>query len=214
MVKVGYLPDISKNFGYFRNIAIDYLNRHNWDGARSGVYNLNECLGNDYMISLDDIAYQDQVKQHSFFQCNHCTITETKTINKDTENEYEKEIQVQTEIPIQDVDIFEEHLDEVHQLLLHKKTDTVWICPKCKEVNPIRKTRKIIAEKAKPFFLKVIPMPPVEQIGLDRGFPKKFTAWFWNAMEEITYQEYLYRTEYTHQNGQEMEENYKDKGDQ
>ncbi|MBT4325875.1 MAG: hypothetical protein HOD60_03060 [Candidatus Nitrosopelagicus sp.] len=214
MVKVGYLPDISKNFGYFRNMAIDYLNRHNWDGARSGVFNLNECLGIDYMVSINDREYTEQMKESSVYQCSHCTMIETKTINKNTEDEYEKKITVQTEIPTHEVTPFEMRLSDIHQLLLNQKTETVWICSKCNEINKMRETRKIVGERAKPFFLKVIAMPPVKQMGLDRQFPTKFKSWFWNAMEEITYQEYLYRTEYTHQNGQEMEENYRDNGDQ
>ena len=195
-------------------MAIDYLNRHNWDGARSGVFNLNECLGIDYMVSIDDRTYEEQMKVSTVYQCNHCTMIETKTINKNTEDEYEKEITVQTEIPVHKVKPFEIQLDEIKQLLLNQKTERVWECPKCSETNRMRVTRKIVGERAKPFFLKVIAMPPVKQMGLDRQFPTKFKSWFWNAMEEITYQEYLYRTEYTHQNGQEMEENYRDNGDQ
>ena len=213
MVKVGWLPDVSKNFGYFRNIAIDYLNRGNWAGARSGVFNLNECLGIDYMVSIDDRMYQAQMKETSVYQCNHCTIIQTKTINKNTEDEYEKEIQIKTEIPTHEVEVFEMRLNDILQLLLNQKTEKVWICPRCNKTNKMIETKKILSERAKPFFLKVIPMPPVRQMGLDRQFPRKFTAWFWNAIEEITYQEYLYRTEYVHQNGQDMEENYRDKGD-
>ena len=85
MPKVGYLPDISKNFGYFRNIAIDFLIRENYEGARSGIFNLNECLGIDYMVSVDDREYKTQMKEHSFYQCNFCTMTITKLTNKGTD---------------------------------------------------------------------------------------------------------------------------------
>lgn len=43
------------------------------------------------------------------------------------------------------------------------------------------------------------------------GYPERLTVWFYNFLEEITWQEYLYRTEYQNQHGSDMEFDYKEK---
>jgi len=214
MVKVGYLPDISKNFGYFRNMAINYLNQKNWDGARSGLYNLNECLGTEYMVSISNRDYTEMVKETSTYQCNFCTMMIEKTYKKGTEDEYTKEIEVPTEIPTHQVKVFKRRLSDIRRFLTKKDTEECWKCPRCGEINTMRTTKRIIATKAKPYFLKVIPMPPIHGPGLDLDFQKNFKAWFWNAMEEVTYQEYLYRIEWSAQNnGEPMQSSWQDEGD-
>ena len=211
MVKVGYLPDISKNFGYFRNQAIDFLNRNNWEGAKSCIISLDECLGDEYVVEIDDIKYKEKIKQNSFYVCNNCTSTITKIINKGTEDEYSKEITIPSEILTSEVKVFDLMLSPVVQILVKAKSEKVWVCPKCDFTNPMRKTKKYSDVRQQPEHLKVIPMPPIERRGLDRIFSHNFKVWFWNAMEEITWQEYLYRTEYTSQHdGQDMQSNWKE----
>ena len=36
----GYLPNIAQNFGYYKNLAINSLQRKEFDGARSALMNL------------------------------------------------------------------------------------------------------------------------------------------------------------------------------
>jgi hypothetical protein len=214
MTVVGYLPDISKNFGYFRNEAINFLNRDNYSGARSCIISLDECLGDEYIVEIDNIKYEEKVKQNSFYVCNHCESTTSKVINKGTEDEYTKEITIPTEVLTSETIVYDKMLSQVVSVLMKgQKTERCWDCPKCEKVNPMRKTKKYSDQRQLPDHLKVIPYPPIRQQGLDRQFPQKFKNWFWLAMEEITWQEYLYRTEYASQHdGQDMVSNYHNEG--
>jgi hypothetical protein len=87
-------------------------------------------------------------------------------------------------------------------------TELVWYCPICKEENKVRETRKIVPLRERPFFLKVVPECPVRGDGISNrmGFDELFNNWFQNLLEEINWQEVLYRKEYVAQHeGEDMD---------
>ena len=136
-----------------------------------------------------------------------------KKINKGEENEYTKKIQIPTEILTSSVKVFDLLLPFLESILLKKKYEKVWLCPGCKKVNKIKITKKIIPEREKPYYLKVVPESPIRPMGIDRFFRVKFEKWFWNFLEEINWQEVLYRKEYISQNGHDMDiSGYTDNG--
>ena len=93
----------------------------------------------------------------------------------------------------------------------------IWICPKCNKENNMDDTVPILPKNVNPYFLKVVWDCPIKLSGvLNRlGFNEKFQGWFNNFLEEINWQEVLYRKEYKAQHGFDMEESdFKDKGDQ
>ncbi len=210
--RVGFLPDISHNFGYFKNLAVNYLQRKDFAGARASLFNLNGCLGDEYLVAINTQLYEQALKDQSTYQCNHCTTTQTKIVNEGDDNEHTKEIEVPTEIPIREVKVFPLTLSYVQQVLSESQTKLIWTCPKCDQDNNMKDTRKILAEREKPYFLKVVPDSPYRVFGLDRQFPDKLEKWFWNFFEEINWQEVLYRKEYVSQHDGEDMEAYKDKG--
>ena len=212
MTKSGWLPDISHNFGYFKNLAVNSLQRKDFAGARASLFNLNGCLGDEYLVAINTQLYEQALKDQSTYQCNHCTTTQIKIVNEGDDNEHAKEIEVPTEIPIREVKVFPLTLSYVQQVLAKSRTKLIWNCPSCKADNNMKDTRKILAEREKPYFLKVVPDSPYRVFGLDRQFPDKLEKWFWNFFEEINWQEVLYRKEYVSQHDGEDMEAYKDKG--
>jgi len=190
------------------------LQRKDYGGARSSLFNLNGCLGEEYLVSINRQRYDQALKDQSVYLCNHCIMSVKKIVNKGEENEYTKEIQTPNEILISKVKVFDLILPFFESVLLKSKSEKAWLCPKCGKINKIKSTKKIIAEREKPFYLKVVPECPIRAKGLDRLFPTKFEGWFWKFFEEISWQEMLYRKEYISIMGRDMEDSiFKDKGD-
>ena len=208
----GYLPNIAQNFGYYKNLAINSLQRKEFDGARSALMNLNTSLGNDYLVNISTEQYEDAVKTQLMFQCSGCFQTEKKIMNEGEDDEYTKEFQVPSEIPDEQVKVFDMILPLIASVVHNAKTKRVWFCPKCNHENNMASTVKFMSERQRPYFFKVVPDSPISRRGLDRQFPHKFGQWFYNFLEEITAQEVLYRKEYVSQHGEDMP-TFKDTGD-
>ena len=208
----GWLPNIAQNFGYYKNLAINSIQRKDFKGARSALYNLNTSLGTEYLVNISTAQFEEAMKEQLMFQCSECTQTEKRIINEGEDDEYTKEIQVPSEIPDKDVKVFDKILPLIASVIQDSKTKRIWVCPKCHKENNMSTTAKILSEREKPYYLKVIPDPPVIQKGLDRLFPHTFENWFYNFLEEITAQEVLYRKEYVSQHGEDMP-TFSDKGD-
>jgi len=217
ITKAGFLPNISENFGYFRQLAINQMEKKQFVSASSSLYNLNACLGEDYLVTISTIKHNQAVKDRSAYQCNYCTMSLKKIINQGEENEHTKEIQVPNEIPISKIKIFDMIIPLVDSIVCGNKTMKIWMCPECGKENNMMDTKKIVPQNVDPFFLKVVPNSPIKLTGISNrlGFNEKFQNWFNNFLEEINWQEVLYRKEYKNQHGFDMEESdFKDKGDQ
>lgn len=208
----GYLPNIAQNFGYYKNLAINSLQRKDYDGARSALMNLNTSLGNEYLVNISTEQYEEAVKTQLMFQCSNCFQAEKKIMNEGEDDEYTKEIQVPSEIPDEQVQVFEMYLPLIASVVQDSKTKRVWFCPKCNNENSMKSTVKFMSERQRPYYLKVVSDSPISKRGLDRQFPHKFAQWFYNFLEEITSQEVLYRKEYVSQHGEDMP-TFKDAGD-
>ena len=217
ITKAGFLPNISENFGYFRQTAVNQFEKKQFVSAASSLYNLNSCLGEEYLVTISTTRYSQAVKNRSAYQCNHCTMPFTKIINKGEENESTKEIQIPTEILISEVKVFDVILPIIDSIIQKSDTMKIWICPECKKENEIDKTVPILPKTVNPFFYKVVWDCPIRLSGIGNklGFNEKFQSWFDNFLQEINWQEVLYRKEYKAQHGFDMEESdFKDKGDQ
>jgi len=65
ITKAGFLPNISENFGYFRQLAINQMEKKQFVSASSSLYNLNACLGEDYLVTISTIKHNQAVKDRS-----------------------------------------------------------------------------------------------------------------------------------------------------
>jgi hypothetical protein len=208
MGKSGWLPDVSSNFFFYRTLAINSLQKRDYNSAAAALYDLNGCLGEDYLITINTETYNQAMANQEVYICNHCTMDQNKTINKGEENEYVKVVQVPRELPTNTVKILSVISPFIESVLTGSDTELVWYCPVCKEENKVRETRKIVPLRERPFFLKVVPECPVRGDGISNrmGFDELFNNWFQNLLEEINWQEVLYRKEYVAQHeGEDMD---------
>jgi len=216
--KSGYLPDVSSQFAFWREYAVNSLVRKDYDGARAGLYNLNQCLTDEYLIKISTGNYNKLMRNNTVFQCNHCTMIQKITTNKGEEDESIKEIIVPTEIHFSKVEFFYIYGSSIESLIYGHQKIEVWACPKCKNVNQENNNEWNVIKpiREKPFSLGVVPDPPIRLPGLSNRmtFKDQFQGWFYNFLEEIQASMVKYRIEYVTQNNHEMEDSgYRDKGD-
>ena len=217
ITKAGWLPNVSSNFEYYRQLAINQMEKKQYASASSSLSNLNGCLGEEYLVTISTAQHDQAIVDRSVYQCSHCTMPFKKTVNKGEENEHIKEIQIPTEIPLSEVRVFDLRVPLVESILRGNTSIKIWVCPECDKENTMDETRKIVPQIVNPYFLKIVRDCPLRLMGISNrlGFHEKFQNWFSNFLEEINWQEVLYRKEYRNQHGFEMEESdFKDKGDQ
>ena len=184
MGKSGYLPDISSAFSFWRAYAVNSLDQKNYNGATSGLYNINSLLTEDYIVSIDTTQYKNQTDESVFYQCKFC----------------EKEIQ------ISDIEVCEILLSLTDSILSGQKTTKQWKCPECNKWMSKSTTNIIKNRLEAPYFRRVVPEVLTHGIGLQRriSFPQQFDKWFYNFLEELQHALALYRIEYVAQNGEDM----------
>jgi len=216
--KAGYLPDISSSFAFWRTYAVNSIKQHDFDGACGGLYNLNGCLTEDYVITISTKEYEKSIHEQSFYQCNYCTMLIDKIINKGEEDERTEKVEVPSEIPCNEVKILEILNPNMEFFITGNKYEKVWVCPSCKKDNIKGKDWNVIKPKKEmPFYQKVVPQCPVRLKGISGRVKwiNNFTGWFYNFLEEIQVSMKFYRIEYISQTGHDMEDSgYKDKGDE
>lgn len=215
MGKSGYLPDISYNFGFYRTLAVNSVQKKDWIGAESGLYNLNGCLGDEYLVAISTKKYEEIMSDKAVYQCGSCTTEISEKVVDDEDNETTVKRKIPTEIPRAIINIIDIVIPIIDQVIQKCATMRIWICPECKAENQIEKTVQIVPETQKPYCIGVVPNSPHKELGIANrlGFKEVFDKWFWNFLEEINWKEVAYRKEYMAQNdGQDMEV-YKDKGD-
>jgi len=110
LTKSGYLPSISGEFLFWKQYAVNSLKESNFEAAQAGLYNLNQCLTDEYVVKISDSSYDDQVSDRTVFQCNHCTMEQKEVINKGEEDEHIKIKTIPTEIHYTKMKIFERNL--------------------------------------------------------------------------------------------------------
>ncbi len=218
MGKSGYLPDISSSFGFWRTFAVNKISQKDYNGASAGLYNLNGCLTEEYVVTISTREYEKAVKEQSYFQCDHCTMMIEEKTNKGEDDEIREKVKIPTEIPYNEVKIFELVSPLIEGIITGNKTIKIWVCPKCKKENVMNGEWNIITPtKEKPYYLKIVPECPVKLSGISTrlGWDNKFSKWFYNFLEEIQVSMKNYRVEYIAQNGHDMEDSgFKDKGDE
>jgi hypothetical protein len=91
---------------------VNCLADNNFEAAQAGLYNLNQCLTDDYAVRISTNSYDDQVSDRTVFQCDHCTMEHTEIINKGEEDEHTKTKTVPNEIHYSKIKILERDLSK------------------------------------------------------------------------------------------------------
>ena len=187
--------DISGSFGFWREFAVNCLQRKDWKGAKAGLFNLNSILEKDYLVKVNTREFQQAILNNTYWKCHICG---EKT-------------------PQSQISVYELIVSTIEGVVSGQRTQSSWFCPKCKECNKEKDTHKMIEEVDQPSYRKVVPSPPVQKFGLQNRFifESSFNDWFFNFIEELQHQLGRYRIEYVAQHGHDMmDSGYVDKGDE
>lgn len=129
-----------------------------------------------YRVRISDIEYEKLTAIQSEAMCNKC----------ETCTDYTK------------IHVFDLVIPLVDQILSGSITSKVWACPKCNEPNLIQETNILENHLQEPYYLGVVPKPPLRKEGLqDRGkYDRKVTAWAWNFIAELEEKSTQFREDY------------------
>jgi len=195
MAKSGYLPDISSTFAFWRSYAVNCLEKKNNRGDEAALYNINACLTEEYIITINKDKYEEQINDNIIYECIKC---KAYTTYKD----------------VRFGDLLLPHID---QCVLGKETVRVWQCTKCKELIELEYTSIIKEQRVSPYFQRFMYECPYPAIGmlLHYKYTPAFQRWFFKFLELLQHQLHLYRIEYVSQHGEEMKDpaGYVDQGD-
>jgi hypothetical protein len=180
------LPDVNTILITYRRERIVDLKSKRFTGALGSLLSMNAALPKKYQVEISTKKYNLALNKNILAVCSKC---------KD-EPEYHSLI----------VDDY--LLSSFGSLVSGTKYEKRWKCSKCNYVNILSKTELIKPEPKKPFFLGVVPDPPILTKGLmsEIDYPSLFEAWAWNFSVELEYQMGKYRVEYKPQEGEEPEE--------
>ena len=159
------LPDVNTAFIKYRNIATSSLSSRNYDSLFGALYAINGMLPKEYRVKISTIEYNKLTKQDLFVTCNKC----------------------QTEIDFKAVQVFRLLMPLVETAITQVSTMKVWVCTACNYENKLLKTKMSQKTLQEPYFLKVVPKPPLRKDGLsDRSsYHRKVSQWAWGLLDEL-----------------------------
>ena len=124
MGKSGFLPDVSSTFSFWREYSVNSLREQDFESAQAGLYNLNQCLTDEYVVKISSNDFEEQISDRTVFQCDHCTMEQKEIINKGEEDERLKVTTVPNEIHYARMKILERKLN-TNETLLFSFSDNV-----------------------------------------------------------------------------------------
>lgn len=161
------LPDINTAYIKYRTESIMALKKKEYTIMHGCVTAINALLPPEYQVIISDFEYIKMSKAETTYHCNHC--------NEDIEKENIKVFNL---------------LPNAMQLLLHgSKTNKVWNCIKCHNLNLLDKTRIAQTILQNPTFLGTVPDAPKRTNGLmDRmRFNIEIERWGWLMLGELEF---------------------------
>ena len=114
--------------------------RRDWNLISFNVNSLNTLLTSKYTIPISNEMWENRHFIQQTRSCTHCHTKKYRTITDEEGNQTKEYYETRTEIPVKDITIFDEILDDIVSILINSKTRKSWICPQCKEVNLISET--------------------------------------------------------------------------
>lgn len=170
------------------------------DGLKTGNYNqvlgsldaLNALLPKEYRVIIDTDDYNRRIESNLLAMCGFCsTMTpDPKGKDKDTEGpttfEYSK---------LKRISLL---LSSWDQIAYGKKYDDFWCCQKCNNLNRFSNTRFKQRILRKPFYLQVVPEPPLRKMGIEdrSSYHNKFAKWARLFLSELNAAAQKFRHEY------------------
>ena len=169
----------------FRSQALEAFKTNNAELAIVSLEAINALMPPEFKVEVNTEKYNELRKETRMITCNLCK--EENILN--------------------DVKQYDVELDWVEQILSSVTVQRMWICVKCEKPNIFNSNDITLIKNGEPFYYKVIPIPPVRQIGI-RGrmtYDKEFRMWYSIASNEIESQIGVYRAEYAKQDEEEVQ---------
>lgn len=170
------LPDLNTAFIVYRREAITSLKSKRYDACFGALYAINGLLPKEYRVKISTKLYDEKTNLDTIAVCQHC-----------------KEQTNYNEINIHDV-----LLPVAVGIITGLEYEKVWTCTKCNQVNKLYKTDILEPTIEEPYFVKIVPKPPMRRTGLlDRlSYHKQISRWVWTFLDELEAQMSNYRREY------------------
>lgn len=219
MGRSGYLPDLSGVFNYWRKKYDDAMTSGDWDKASLALHNMNGTLEEEYRLAISNEMWEENKDSYIVWKCDNCTTKSKKIINKDSDDEYEKEVEEPTCSEYKDIETyFEVCTLEISILSGGKTKREMWICPKCKNHESVDMVKRQRRKHKSPHYRECIyeePIKPNSQWMRRRGkYPAQMEIWAKFYSIELEHRLSKYRLEYVRIMGHDMEDSgYVDKGD-
>lgn len=174
------LPDLNTAFIVYRREAITSLKSKRYDACFGALYAINGLLPKEYRVKISTKLYNEKTNLDTIAVCYHCK-------EKTSYNEIEIKVMM---LPL------------ILTTITGSETEKVWVCSKCNNTNKLQKTDIIEPIIEEPYFVNIVPKPPLRKNGLlDRvSYHKEVSRWVWTMLDELEAQMSNYRREYQPRN--------------
>lgn len=187
---------IDMNSGWYKHKTEfnEGLRTHDYLEVEGALDSLNALLPDEYRVIVDTEEYRRLTRGNVIAFCGFC------------ESDYEDKKTMKSGPTRVDIDRVKKQdllLSKFDQMVYGREYDTFWECPKCHNDNRLADTRFRKSALQKPFYLKVVPEPPVHRPGLDdrTNFHYRFTQWARGFLTELNAQARQFRNDYKPKDG-------------
>jgi len=183
--------------------------RRDWNLIAFNVNSLNTLLTSKYTIPISDEIWENRHYIQQTRSCKHCHTKKYRTLTDEEGNHTKEYYEDRTEIPLKDITIFDERLDDVLSILIKANSRKVWICPQCKELNLLSETPSTNKEYQSNATFGVIYEKPKWSLAVRANYDKLCMRWLTCFLREIDMGLMAFQKEYFEQNGSGMKEDIK-----
>lgn len=189
------LPDLNTAYIRYRTEILINLKSKNYLLCFGALNAINGLLPKNYQVKISDLEYKKATETSLKAACNFCTMTVKDSDGKDQE--------IQTEHEYNSLKFYNRLLPLISRTMTNQTYEKVWDCPKCNKTNQLEKTELIQNTLQEPYFLQVVPKPPIRKEGIaSRYLGKDVEHWILDFLGELEHQMGKYRSEYVPKGGE------------
>ena len=210
-MKSFHLPDISIRYNIYSGSLISSVSnsRRDWNLISFNVNSLNTLLTSKYTIPISDEMWESRHYIQQTRSCKHCHTKKFRTITDEEGNSSKEYYEDRTEVPVNEIRIFDEKVDYVVSILINSKSRKVWICPQCKETNLVSETPKTNKEYQSNATFGVIYEKPKYSLAVRSSYDRLCMQWLTCFLREIDMGLMAFQKEYFDQHQSGMKEDIK-----
>ena len=150
------------------------LEADKYTAAIGSLNNFNACLPKEYQVQVSTDLYNEKLKEEKLLvHCKHC--------GEDIDYRSIKKMLILC--------------TPTEQMITGNSKKNIWLCPMCKLENLTDKSEFTKAKLPNPYYLGVVPDPPIRKDGiLDRWtYHKKIENWCWTMIGELEFKAAKFR---------------------